>query len=84
MKKQTRIHYMILPTKHVPLTKTLIGMGADILSRLDHPITISKLWYTVSEIPEIGTFGRFTMILDFLFLLGLVEYSQDKLRRVHQ
>ena len=35
---------MILPTKHIRSDRALIGVGAEVLSTLRRPMTMSKLW----------------------------------------
>lgn len=72
---------MILPNKHVTTEYSMLGLGALILQRLQRPQRISTLWEKVREIPEIGTFERFVLALDLLYILGAVEIKDGKLRR---
>lgn len=74
---------MILPDKHILLQHTLIAIGARLLDCLDKPFTVSELWGKVRNFPEIGTFERFTLSLDFLFILGAVKFDNGLLRRSH-
>lgn len=67
---------MILPTKHINISRSLLGMGAEVLDLLDKPSNVSALWYKVKLIPEINTFENYTLVLDFLFMLGAIEYKK--------
>lgn len=73
---------MILPTKHLPPRRSLIGVGGLMLERLDQPRTITGLWDKARHVPEVGSFERFILALDLLFALGAVEYGDGLLRRV--
>ena len=73
---------MILPTKHITVDDSLIGLGALLLSHLDQPATVSVLWQEVRELPQIATFERFTLTLDLLYLMNVIEYRDGDIRRV--
>jgi hypothetical protein len=64
---------VILPDKHVPIGESLLGAGAVVLGRLRRPRTISALWGELREAPEMGTFHRYVVTLDFLHAIGAVE-----------
>lgn len=72
---------MILPTKHIDLRKSLLWSGALVLERLEKPRSISALWEEVRYLPEVGTFERFSLVLDFLYSIGAVQLSEGLLRR---
>jgi len=72
---------MILPTKHISLNQSLIGLGALLLKKLDRPRTVSGLWRKVRLVPEVGTFQRFVISLDFLYALGLIQFRNGLLNR---
>lgn len=63
---------MILPTKHIQTKRSLIGMGAEILTMVDKPYNVSSLWYKAKKLPEVRTFETFVTVLDFLFVLGAI------------
>ncbi len=71
---------MILPNKHLSGSESLVGIGALLLAHLEKPTTVSALWSKVREKPEIGSFERFALSLDFLFTIGAVYFSGDFLR----
>ena len=73
---------MILPTKHVTLDKSLIGAGAIILPLLKEPRTTTSLWEEVKKAPQIGSYGRFVLILDFLYSINTIDIVEGLLVRV--
>jgi hypothetical protein len=73
---------MILPTKHINLSKSLLNIGAVLLNHIDNNHTVTALWNTVNTLPEVQTFERFTLGLDLLFMIGAVEFQDGLLRRV--
>lgn len=73
---------MILPTKHITVDNSLIGLGALVLSQLDEPASVSVLWQEMRESPQIATFERFTLTLDLLYLMNVIEYRDGNIRRV--
>ena len=70
---------MILPDKHIRLSSSFLGVGATLLELLESRRTVSGLWAVARPREEIRTFERFTMALDMLYTLGLVEFDQDGL-----
>lgn len=64
---------MILPTKHIAQNEALIGVGATILSRLTGPRTVSSLWEDLRAEPNVGTFERFVLASNLLFVLGAID-----------
>lgn len=72
---------MILPTKHIPQDEALIGVGATVLAQLTKPMTVSGLWERVRGEPNVGTFERFVLASNLLFLLGAIDLKDGLLRR---
>ena len=75
---------MILPTKHLRTQRSLIGIGAEILSMLDQPVTVSRLWDDFRESRSVASqhsisFDRFVLALDFLFLIKAVHLRRERL-----
>ncbi|MBO9401172.1 ABC-three component system middle component 6 [Shimia sp. R9_3] len=70
---------MILPTKHVRADRALIGVGGELLSLLNEPMTVSRLWDAIRERRSTATLNApveytwFILALDFLFMIGAVE-----------
>ncbi len=73
---------MILPTKHIKLQNSLLGVSSELLKHIDAGRTVTSLWEDVRCLPEVKTFERFTLGLDFLFVLGAVDFESGLLRRV--
>jgi hypothetical protein len=64
---------MILPTKHIAQNEALIGVGATILSHLTGPRTVSSLWEDLRAEPNVGTFERFVLASNLLFVIGAID-----------
>ena len=78
---------MILPNKHTPTDRALLGVGGDILAVLTAPMTVSALW---DEVRAGGVQDTRTAVLDYkwyvlavdlLFMLDIVELDNGVLRR---
>lgn len=67
---------MILPTKHVKLQDSLLSSGAILLGYIRKGQTVSLLWERARLLPEMSTFEKFTLSLDLLFTIGLVEIRE--------
>lgn len=64
---------MIHPTKHIPTEQTLLGAGAEILSQLSQPRTVTFLWEAVRKNQAVGTFERYVLALTMLHTLRVVR-----------
>ncbi|MCX6704594.1 MAG: hypothetical protein NTZ07_04100 [Candidatus Woesebacteria bacterium] len=73
---------MILPTKHIKLSNSLLNVGAEILKHLEEAQTVTSLWNKARTVSHVKTFERFTLGLDLLFMLGIVDFKDGLLRRV--
>lgn len=73
---------MILPTKYISQKQSLLGVGSVILARINNPISISTLWDMVKDDESIGSFGKFILTVDMLFIIGALDFSGTKLRKV--
>ena len=62
----------LLPNKHVPTNRSLVGIGALVLSRLERPASVSQLWESLRDNQEVASFGNFVLSLDYLFAIGAV------------
>ncbi len=69
---------MILPTKHMNFSQSLLGLGAYILSKLDAPKSIDELWelYLEDYKKQIyfakHSFDNLIMALIFLYNVGSI------------
>jgi len=73
---------MILPTKHVSLDKSLLGAGAVVLPMLSEPMATTGIWERVKHAPEIGTYSRFVLTLDFLYAIGAIDMVEGLIIRM--
>ncbi len=71
----------LLPNKHIPTDRSLVGMGALLLGHLDRPVNVSRLWESVKDEPQISSFGNFVLSLDYLFAVGAIEFEHGLLTR---
>jgi hypothetical protein len=71
---------MILPTKHITESRSLIGQGGRILALLnerDH--TVSSLWDSFLRAADAHfevTFDWFVLALDLLYAIGAIELDR--------
>jgi hypothetical protein len=72
---------MILPTKHISQEEALIGVGATVLAHLNGPSTVSGLWDRLKTEPNVGTFERFALASNLLYLIGAIEIRDGLLIR---
>lgn len=72
---------MILPTKHIDENEALIGVGATVLVNLNVPMTVSGLWERLRPEPNVGTFERFVLAANLLYLIGAIDIKDGLLVR---
>lgn len=76
---------MILPTKHLSESQSLIGVGGTILALLgEKEVTVSSMWDEFRLARKEGgpvSFDWFVLGLDLLFALGTIELDRGVLRR---
>jgi hypothetical protein len=72
---------MILPSKHISEEQALLGVGAVVLRHLEGPQTVTSLWDMARDDRAVGTFERFVLALDLLYITGVVTLSQGMLLR---
>ena len=69
---------MILPTKHINFSQSLLGLGAYILTQLNSPRTVDELWndytndYKTGKYPTKHSFDNLVMTLIFLYSSGSI------------
>ena len=81
---------MILPTKHIPEERCLLGVGARLLLLLEREQTVSGLWESLKQsglgpthTPPVP-FDWFVLALDFLYAVGAVEWHRGLIRKAHR
>ena len=71
---------MILPNKHLLSKDSLIGVGGLLLTKIGQGgTTVSKLWDGVRDRREVGTYDRFILALDTLYMLGYIDLEDGML-----
>ena len=77
---------MILPTKHLPEERSLIGIGGEVLGLLNEKKTVSALWnefkHSYLERGATVTFDWFVLALDLLFMMNVITTEKGTVRRV--
>lgn len=73
---------MILPNKYIQENHALIGLGATVLSHLSSEQSLSSLWESIKKLTTVNNFERFILALDLLFVLGLVDFKNNKIIKV--
>lgn len=78
---------MIIPTKGIAPNRALLSVGAQILSVLNRPATVSETWQNLltwrasnglkSPIP----FWWYVLSLDVLFALGVIDLDRGLIKR---
>ncbi len=72
---------MVLPNKHVPVNRSLVGLGGEILTILaDRPRTVSTTWERLRTRNLDASFEQFALAASFLFSLGAIDLDGDNLR----
>jgi hypothetical protein len=75
---------VILPGKHLRHDRALLGVGAEILARLDQPRSVSELWEYVRAARKPSTtpitFDWFVLSLSFLYAISAVEELSGLIR----
>lgn len=79
---------MILPSKHLPQNRALLTVGAQVLSSLSYPKTVSALWEELSRndvgltaTPRRITYDWFLLALDLLYTIEAIELESGLLAR---
>ena len=78
---------MILPTKRLGQDRAMLAVGAEVLSMLEEPKTVSRLWEEFQSYREgkpgsgTVTYDWFVLTLDLLYTLSAVELELGLLRK---
>lgn len=76
---------MILPSKHIPIDRSLLGVGAEVLSELDRPKSVSRLWDdlqkrrgdSMNRLP----YDWFLLSLNMLYTIDAVSFEDGRILR---
>ena len=73
---------MVLPTKHIPLNRSLLAVGGEILQILgNRSRSVSATWEQLRLRNNKTSFEQFTLAASFLFSLGALEFVGENLRK---
>lgn len=78
---------MILPTKHIPTNRSLLGVGAEVLHTLERPMTVSKLWDEIrnrkNRVDSAAPidYRWFVLSLDFLYMIEAVTLRRGLIEK---
>ncbi|MEJ1938599.1 ABC-three component system middle component 6 [Nostoc sp. NIES-2111] len=72
---------MILPDKNISIEHSLLYTGSEVLSKLDGSPTIASLWLACKDLPSVQNYTRFVLALDFLFIIGAIDYKRSRLSK---
>jgi hypothetical protein len=83
---------MILPTRKLRPEDSLVYVGGRVLSLLDEPKTVSRLWEEFNHqqqaqptVPKWSvTYDWFILSLDLLFLMSALDLAEGRLNRRRQ
>lgn len=71
---------MILPSKHIRFSESLLGLGAFLVDILkEENKTVDELWLRISKLnnssklPAYHSFDNVVLSLNYLFAIGVVE-----------
>jgi hypothetical protein len=56
-------------------------VGATLLSHLIGPMTVSGLWERLRSEPNVGTFERFVLASNLLYLIGAIDIKDGLIVR---
>jgi hypothetical protein len=76
---------MILPSKHISLAESLLGLGGVLLEILmKQPSSLDSLWQEYSKInnkkelyPAYHSFDNVVLAIDLLFMIGAVNINSE-------
>lgn len=73
---------MILPSKHIKFSQSILGLSGFLLDQLNDPKTIDELWskYTKSSVkrfPSFHDFDNVILAVNLLFIIGAIDLSDD-------
>ena len=73
---------MIFPTKNLNVENSIVGIGSILLKNISQEETVSSLWEKCKLIPEVSSYEKFVISMDFLFLVGLIDFNKNGLIQI--
>ncbi|MHB1664132.1 MAG: ABC-three component system middle component 6 [bacterium] len=78
---------MIMPTKHINFSESLLGFGSYIINQLHTPKNIDELWDTYQNdfnngsYPAKQNFENLIIALLYLYLIGVITEKDGKIKK---
>ncbi|MGB5990253.1 MAG: ABC-three component system middle component 6 [Marinifilaceae bacterium] len=73
---------MIMPSKHINFSQSLLGLGSYLLTKLDKPKSIDDIWEEYQFDYENGSYiskhSFDNIVMTFIFLYGVNAIKQEK------
>lgn len=80
------LYSVILPSKHIRVSESLLGLGAYLLQYLkDGPKSVDDLWFRVTKQNETKKafayhgFDNVVLALNYLFIIGAIDLNSEGL-----
>lgn len=74
---------MLLPTKNIKLSDSILGLSALIVNNLSEKSSLDNLWikvnisFNTTNYPAIHTYNNFLLAIDYLYSIGVLELDQS-------
>ncbi|MBP1638940.1 MAG: hypothetical protein H6Q17_523 [Bacteroidetes bacterium] len=76
---------MILPSKHISLSESLLGLGGAVLQMItNRPCSLEYVWQEYSKInnnrelfPAYHSFDNVVLAVDLLFIIGAININSE-------
>ena len=79
---------MLIPTKHLRISESIVGLGSFVLESLSKPKSIDDLWkefqqaYIDKKYPSYHSYEELVLAIVFLYSIGVIfETDSDKLTK---
>ena len=73
---------MILPGKHIKLSRSILNVSSVLIQNIDNKQSIATLYNKTISNSNIRTYEIFIMGLDLLFIFGLITLDDDRILRL--
>jgi hypothetical protein len=75
---------MILPTKRITQERCLLAIGAEVISLLDEPKTVSRVWDDFKRLrlnDAAVTYDWFVLALDLLYMISVIRINKGVIEK---
>jgi hypothetical protein len=72
---------MILPTKHIRIAESLIGLSSFVLSTIKQPMPLEQIWeeyqkqYKSKKYPAYHSFDNLILTIDYLYMIDAIDLN---------